>query len=144
MRLPVAPRLLMLSLLRGGLSRMTIAAHIASSDSADEYFTDERCHILELSNSPDDPAVSIARARVEPGVTTKQHRVAGTTERYVILAGAGRVFIDGLDEQTVTEGDVVVIPAGVAQSICNDGDQDLVFLCICNPRFEWSQYESLE
>ena len=140
----MAPRLPMLSLLRGSLSRMTIAAHIASSDSADEYFTDERCHILELSNSPDDPAVSIARARVEPGVTTKQHRVAGTTERYVILAGEGRVFIDGLDEQTVTEGDVVVIPAGVAQSICNDGDQDLVFLCICNPRFEWSQYESLE
>ena len=123
---------------------MKIAAHIASSNSADEYFTDERCHILELSNSPDHPDVSVARARVEPGVTTKRHRVAGTTERYVILAGKGRVFIDGLDEQVVTEGDVVVIPAGVIQSIRNDGEQDLVFLCICNPRFEWSRYESLE
>ena len=137
-------RMPMLLLLPGGVSKMKIAAHIATSDSADEYFTDERCHILELSNSRDDPAVSIARARVEPGVTTKQHRVAGTTERYVILAGEGRVFIDGLDEQTVTEGDVVVIPAGVTQSICNDGDQDLVFLCVCNPRFEWNNYESLE
>ena len=123
---------------------MKIDAHIASSNPADEYFTDERCHILELSNSPDDPDVSVARARVEPGVTTKRHRVAGTTERYVVLGGKGRVFIDGLDEQPVTEGDVVVIPAGVIQSICNDGDQDLIFLCICNPRFEWSNYEALE
>ena len=142
MSLPL--QLLMIAALLGGLSRMKVAAHIASSDSADEYFTDERCHILELANSPGDPDVSIARARVEPGVTTKRHRVAATTERYVILAGEGRVFIDGLAEQTVAAGDVVVIPAGVMQSIRNDGDQDLVFLCVCNPRFEWDNYESLE
>jgi len=35
-----------------------------------EYYTRERCHILELSNVADDPAVSIARARVEAGITT--------------------------------------------------------------------------
>ena len=117
---------------------------ILHSTVADEYFTDERCHILELSNGPDDPAVSVARARVEPGVTTKRHRVAGTTERYVVLEGAGRVSIEGMDEREVGVGDVVVIPAGVTQAIANTGDNALVFLCICTPRFEWSNYESLE
>lgn len=109
-----------------------------------EYFTDERCHILELSNRPDDPAVSIARARVEPGITTAKHRVAGTIERYVILEGSGRVSVEGLVEQAVGPGDVVVIPAGVTQSVANTGDGDLLFLCICTPRFEWDNYESLE
>jgi len=35
-----------------------------------EYYFQERCHIAELLNSSDCPGVSIARARVEPGVTT--------------------------------------------------------------------------
>lgn len=109
-----------------------------------EYLTDERCHILELSNSADDPAVSVARARVAPGITTKRHRVIGTVERYLITAGRGVVHIAGLAEQTVGPGDVVVIPAGVAQSIANTGVSDLIFLCICSPRFSWSNYEALE
>jgi mannose-6-phosphate isomerase-like protein (cupin superfamily) len=117
---------------------------IHQSDTSHEYFADERCYILELRNSPDDPEVSIARARVEPGVTTKRHRVVGTAERYVILEGAGVVFIGDLDEQVVGAGDVVFIPPGVEQSIANTGDQDLVFLCICTPRFEWDNYASLE
>jgi hypothetical protein len=58
-----------------------------------EVFIDEGCHILELSNDDSDPALSIARARVEPGVTTKWHRLRDTVERYVILDGMGRVEI---------------------------------------------------
>jgi mannose-6-phosphate isomerase-like protein (cupin superfamily) len=41
-------------------------------------------------------------------------------------------------------GDVVVIPAGVPQQISNDGDSDLVFYCICTPRFRKAKYEALE
>ena len=123
---------------------MSSNAVIRFSDQSHEYFTDERCHILELSNAADDPGLSIARARVEPGVTTKRHRVAGTVERYVIVEGSAQVRIEGLSEQTVGPGDVVLIPAGLTQSITNTGDNDLVFLCICTPRFEWDNYESLE
>jgi len=117
---------------------------IRKSTESAEYFTDERCHILELSNTPDDPAVSIARARVEPGVTTKKHRVAGTVERYVILEGEGRVSIEGLADQDVGPGDVAVIPAGITQSVANTGAGDLLFLCICTPRFEWDNYKIAE
>ena len=123
---------------------MTHRPAVHRADPGEEYYTEERCHILELANSPDEPDVSVARARVEPGVITKQHRVAGTVERYVVLSGEGSLFIDGLESQTVVAGDVVVIPAGVAQAIRNTGAADLVFLCICNPRFEWANYESLE
>ncbi|PWB62199.1 MAG: cupin domain-containing protein, partial [Betaproteobacteria bacterium] len=47
-------------------------------------------------------------------------------------------------EKAVGPGDVVVIPAGVAQSIRNLGDRDLVFHCICTPRFTPDCYESLD
>ena len=38
----------------------------------------------------------------------------------------------------------VRIPAGVRQRIRNTGPTDLVFLCICTPRFEQSAYRELE
>ena len=111
---------------------------------SDEYYTDERCHILELLNTPEYPEASIARARVEPGITTKKHRVANTTERYVILQGSGKAMVEGQSDSDVGPGDEVVIPPGVTQSIENNGASDLIFLCICTPRFEWDNYESLE
>ena len=65
-------------------------AEVQTPDESAEYWTDERCFILELSNDGEDAEVSIA------------------------------------------------------QSIANTGDDDLVFLCICTPRFQWPNYESLE
>lgn len=110
----------------------------------EEYLSTEGCYILELSNSTADPDVSIARARVAPGHTTRWHRLAGTTERYVILSGAGRVELGGAAPQTVGAGDVVLIPPGRAQRISNVGAQDLVFLAVCTPRFRWEVYEDID
>jgi len=59
----------------------------------DEYYFAEGCFITEAWNAPADEAVSVARARVEPGVTTRWHRLHGVTERYVILEGRGRVEV---------------------------------------------------
>lgn len=109
-----------------------------------EVLTDERCHITELSNTADDPGLSIARARVAPGVTTRWHRLAGIAERYVILEGRGRVEIGGLPPQEVGPGDVVLIPPQCPQRIANTGATDLLFLALCTPRFEWSAYEDVE
>ena len=109
-----------------------------------EYYTDERCDILELSNSADDPDASIARARVAPGVTTRWHRLRGTTERYVILEGRGRVEVGELAPELVEPRDVVVIPPLCRQRISNVGKTDLVFLAICTPRFRPESYEDLE
>ena len=107
------------------------------------YYFKEGCHILELSNTPDDPAVSIARAQVAPGVTTRPHRLIGITERYVILQGRGMVALEGQRPQAVRPGDVVVIPSRCTQQITNAGSDDLVFLAICTPRFIAAAYQEL-
>jgi mannose-6-phosphate isomerase-like protein (cupin superfamily) len=112
-------------------------------DSGAEFDTPERCSIIEVSNSVDDDAVSIARARVSPGVTTRWHRVRGTAERYVILEGRGRVEVGNLPPQDVAPGDVVLIPPSERQRITNAGSGDLLFLAICTPRFRQENYEEL-
>lgn len=119
-------------------------AGIRRADPSSEFLTPERCAILEVANDRDDDGVSISRARVAPGVTTAWHRLRGVDERYLIVAGSGRVEVDGLASETVTAGDVVRIPAGVAQRISNTAADDLVFYCICSPPFAVTCYESLE
>lgn len=113
-------------------------------DEESEFFTDEGCFIVELLNSPEDESASIARARVEPGVTTRFHRVNGLVERYVILSGRGRVEIGDLPPHDVGHLDVVLIPPGCRQRITNTGVDDLVFLAICTPRFVQSAYEDID
>lgn len=119
-------------------------ARIKRQNASMEFWTSEQCHILEVSNSADDEDVSIARARVEPGVTTRWHRVRDTVERYYILAGEGSVEVGQSPAEPVTAGDVVVIPASCLQRITNTGQSDLLFLAICSPRFRAHNYEEIE
>ena len=115
---------------------------IRRNQNTEEFDTAEHCFITEWSNTPDDAAASIARARVIPGVTTQQHRLKDTTERYVILQGTGRAEIGDLPPQEVQPGDVVLIPPDCWQCISNIGTTDLLFLAICTPRFELKNYEA--
>ena len=97
-----------------------------------------------MSNDAGDPDASIARARVEPGVTTRWHRLVGTTERYVMIEGDAVVEVGDREPQRIGPGDVVVIPPMVAQRITNTGATDLVFLAICTPRFLAANYEEID
>lgn len=109
-----------------------------------EFFIGEQCFITELSNGDHDEGLSIARARVTPGVSTHWHSLRGTVERYVVLEGGGLVEVGELPPQEVGPGDVVIIPAGCRQRITNTGAGDLVFLALCSPRFQPACYEDLE
>ena len=111
-------------------------------DEVSEFLIPEGCHIVELSNTTVDPDVSIARARVEPGVATEVHWLEGTWERYVILQGSGEVELDGGPWESVDQSDVVLIPPGCKQRIRNIGSNDLIFLAICSPRFTPDCYRS--
>lgn len=115
-----------------------------TTDPSGEFFTEERCFILELWNSASDETVSVARARVIPGVTTQLHRLNGVEERYVLLEGEGRMEVGDREPHEVRGGDVVRVPAGAAQRIANTGSEDLLILCVCTPRFVPECYESLE
>jgi len=108
-----------------------------------EFWTDERCWITELHNDDASPEASLAIARVEPGVTTQLHRLDGVCERYILREGEGILEVDGVRQHLKT-GDQAVIPAGAAQRIENTGSGQLVFYCLCTPRFVPSSYIDLE
>ena len=112
-------------------------AKIVKDTSLKEYSTPERCFVVENYS---DELVSIARARVKPGVTTIAHHLKGATEIYLVARGRGKVKVGNLPPTDVAAGDVVVIPAGVSQKITNTGKTDLVFHCICTPRFTQDCY----
>lgn len=111
-----------------------------------EFEIEERCFIVEMVGSTQDPGCSIARARVKPGVATALHSVRGTVERYIILQGEGEVCIGQEPlRQRVKAMDVVLIPANAPQSIRNISTQeDLVFLCVCTPGFRMEAFVNLE
>lgn len=109
----------------------------------EEVWTEERCFITELLNDADVPDVSLARCRVEPGVTTQLHRLS-VREWYVVEQGRGLMEVGNLEPRPIGPGDVVEIPADTAQRVTNTGAGDLVFQCVCLPRFTPGCYESLE
>jgi mannose-6-phosphate isomerase-like protein (cupin superfamily) len=117
---------------------------VKQASAAVEFETSERCHIIEIANDPGDDLVSIARARVESGVTTAWHKLDRISERYIIVSGQGRVEVDDLEPVDVLPGDVVRIPADIAQRITNTGKGDLIFYAVCAPRFRRDNYISLE
>ena len=108
-----------------------------------EFWIRERCFIRELVNDKSIPDFSLAETRVEPGVRTELHSLA-VREWYVITLGAGLMEVGDATPRDVGPGDIVIIPAGVSQRITNTGDVDLVFQCVCLPRFTADAYESLE
>lgn len=121
-----------------------IVLQMGGTPKSGEYlWTSERCFILEILNSDQYPEVSIARTRVESGMTTQQHALS-VHEIYVIEEGAGTMYLGDQPPFEVGPGDVVTIPAGAPQSIKNTGKTDLVFTCVCTPRFLQNCYTSLE
>jgi mannose-6-phosphate isomerase-like protein (cupin superfamily) len=116
---------------------------IVKAESLHEYLTPERCFIAE-NYSADSGKVSIAKATVKSGVTTVAHHLEGIEEIYIITQGKGVMDIVGLEPAEVNVGDVVIIPDGTSQRITNIGKDDLVFYCVCTPKFVEKCYFSDE
>jgi len=127
-----------------GLDIPELRKFITHNSGQAEYFFQEGCFITELLNSPDEPERSIAKARVEPGQTTRWHQLEGIIERYLIVEGRGVVEVGDETPREVMADDVVTIPAGVRQRITNSGKGDLIFLAICSPRFVAEGYVDVE
>lgn len=121
--------------------RERMKTRIIKAESLREFTTNERCHIAENYSSE---RVSIARARVSPGVTTRKHHLKGVDEVYLIAKGRGRVEIDSIEPTEVETGDAVFIPPGSSQRITNIGKTDLIFYCICTPKFTPTCYRDEE
>ena len=117
--------------------------YIARAVEAHERVTEERCHILETGNDPRTPR-SASPGRGSSRVSRRALHLLLVDERYVITEGRGRMEVEGLEPAEVGPGDIVVIPRGCSQRITNISDRDLVFYCVCTPRFELEHYRDLE
>ena len=118
-------------------------AKIIKKDIKKEFFIEEQCFIID-SSDPDDNIMSVAIARVEPGVTTEFHYLDGIDERYLLISGKGIAEIGDLKPQKVKTGDIAYIPAGIRQRITNTGSDDLLFYCVCTPPFDEKRYHASE
>jgi mannose-6-phosphate isomerase-like protein (cupin superfamily) len=77
---------------------------------------------------------SLAHAALPPTKTSLPHRFISASEVYYILNGEGIMHIDD-ETQIVGPGDTIYIPPKAVQSIENNGETNLEFLCIVYP--EW-------
>jgi mannose-6-phosphate isomerase-like protein (cupin superfamily) len=100
---------------------MSGAGVVWKADVAREFLTPERCHILETYNTPTEDSLSIARARVEPNVTTAWHVLEHTMERYIIAEGHGIVEVGDFPAADVGPGDVASFPRGPAKELPTRG-----------------------
>jgi mannose-6-phosphate isomerase-like protein (cupin superfamily) len=87
--------------------------------------------LLSPHHDPIDARYSLALARIGPGLSSSPHALR-TTEVYYLLQGAGVMSIDD-EERRVEAGDAVYIPPNAVQFLRNDGDQEIVFICIVDP-----------
>ena len=94
-----------------------------------------------ILNNEDFKSFSVARSRVEPGITTEVHKLIDTDEVYYILSGKGEMEVDGELMGVVVANDLIFIPKNSKQRIKNTAYNDLLFLCICSPRFDGRNYQ---
>jgi len=114
---------------------------IVKAHDSKETLTSERCFVAENYSADD---ISVAQARVKPGITTVSHHLEGVNEIYMIVSGEGQVDIGELPSTKVNAGDLVVIPAGTSQRISNIGENDLIVYCVCTPKFTSQSYHDHE
>ena len=80
-----------------------------------------------LDESDGAPNFAIRRFVLDPGASVPKHTNDVEHEQYV-LSGEYTVGIDG-EEQTVSAGDSLLIPAGVVHWYRNESDEEGSFLC---------------
>ena len=107
-----------------------------------EHYLDERIYAAEYINDPAVPNFSLARCRVKTGITTQLHSLS-VDEWYVVESGQGRMEVES-QENDIGPGSIVQIPKGVNQRVSNTGEHDLIFFCVCMPRFTPETYSTDE
>ncbi len=71
----------------------------------------------------------ILHGRLEPGSTIGYHLHETNSEIIYVLAGTGKVLIDG-EYEAVAAGDCHYCPKGHSHSLINDSQADLVFFAV--------------
>jgi mannose-6-phosphate isomerase-like protein (cupin superfamily) len=105
---------------------------IAEFKPAIEFYTDERCYIVESTPARRMRVVRVCALNVAPGVAMAIHALRGIDERYVTLQGEGLVEVGDAAPAAVQFLDVGAITAGTSQRITNVGTVDLIILAVAH------------
>lgn len=78
---------------------------------------------------------SLAHVTIPPSKASSRHYHQELEETYYILSGKGEVTVNGQD-MVLRPGQALLIEPGEVHQICNQQEEDLVFLAVCAPA--WS------
>ncbi len=109
---------------------------VVNRDQSAPFITKDRSQIRSILDRTNSTATnqSLAEATVSPDGETEEHYHPRSEEIYYILRGQGLMFLEG-ERREVGPGDGILIPPGTRHSIQNIGQEPLVFLCCCAPRY---------
>jgi mannose-6-phosphate isomerase-like protein (cupin superfamily) len=96
--------------------------------------------VSTLLHSESDSDLTITWVDVEPGARQTNHS-HDPEQVYVVLAGHGKMTV-GDDQQSVTAGDLIHIPANTAHSIENTGETVLEYVSAATPSFPRREVEA--
>ncbi len=107
-----------------------------SYDELKPFTTLDGSQIREWAGKLSMPACnqSLAEATIPVGGATTEHYHRKTEELYLIVAGSGRLVIDG-EERIVGEGDCALIDPGARHKLFNVGSEPLRVVCACAPAY---------
>lgn len=77
---------------------------------------------------------SMGFVAIAPGNATPPHRLIGTAELIYVLSGTAEIRCDN-ETVTAREGETVLLPADVLQSIASAGDVDLHYITVSQPAY---------
>ena len=109
---------------------------IQALNDAVPFITADGSIIRELLGPATVPAQhqSLAEATLPAGQSTQRHYHRIAEEIYYIVAGSGRMELDG-EVADVAPGDAIAIPPGAWHQITALGADDLRLLCCCAPPY---------
>jgi mannose-6-phosphate isomerase-like protein (cupin superfamily) len=109
---------------------------VRNLEQATSFTTKDGSTIRELLGLPTSPVVrnqSLAEATLTAGQATERHYHRESEEIYFLLAGGGRMEVDG-EERDVGPGDAVLIPPGAWHTL-RAGADGARLLCCCAPPY---------
>lgn len=110
--------------------------HVRSYAQIEPFVTLDGSEIREWAGRVSEPAKnqSLAEATIPVGGATTEHYHRLSEELYLVMAGEGRLIIDG-EERIIGVGDCALIPPGARHKVLNVGVESLRLLCACSPAY---------
>lgn len=110
--------------------------HVRSYDDIEPFQTLDGSQIREWAGKVALPACnqSLAEATIPVGGATTEHYHRKTEELYLVVAGSGRLTIDG-EQRTIEQGDCALIEPGMRHKLFNVGEEPLRVVCACSPAY---------